>query len=657
MSQGRVRRWMVLSVSFFALFLAAPAAPAATEAAATAPGAKAPTVPGVPPLTPKVQVTLTPCRGLGDKWCGRVDLPLDHTQPNGTTIEIGFLLYRHSDNSQPPLEPIVAQEGGPGYATSYSRGYYLGLFKPLMDRRDLLMIDARGTGYSSAVDCPWLQSLHFSEYDQWVDAVGACGRRLGDASDLYQTAYSTDDMADIIHALGYDSVDLYGDSYGTFFSQTFAVRHPGMLRSLVLDAAYPVEGADMWQRDWASSQALGYQLVCQRDPGCSGDPMARLSDLLDQLRIQPIVGRAGNDDGVFRNVVIDPGAMAYIYTSAGYSFTNYRDFDAAVQAALNGDNVPLLRLARESIYLGGGGPIKAYSQGLADAVGCNDYPQAYDMFDPPAARANQYQQAITDLENSDPGAFAPFTVQEWITSPIEDYDSCLKWPVPNHYVPPMPPGHAWPAVPTLVMVGDLDSVTSAQGSQVVASQFPNSTYVEVPNMTHVTALGDRGRCASQIVLRFVETLAAGDTSCVNNYPAVRAVDAFALHAADIPAGSSEERAAVVAADTVGDVMTRWINMYGNRGPGLRGGSFSYAGWSGHTRWTLDKVQWVEDVKVSGSAKLNRRNGNASADLVLSGAGVPNADLHLVWNDIVPNAQATVTGTVGGTPVNLVITAP
>jgi pimeloyl-ACP methyl ester carboxylesterase len=39
---------------------------------------------------------------------------------------------------------------------------------------------------------------------------------------------------------------LYGDSYGTFFSQVFAGRHPELLRTLVLDAAYPTFGEDAW---------------------------------------------------------------------------------------------------------------------------------------------------------------------------------------------------------------------------------------------------------------------------------------------------------------------------------------------------------------------------------------------------------------------------
>jgi len=613
--------------------------------------------PGVPPLTPKVHVFLSRCGGPPNLRCGRAELPLNRDNPDGRTIKIGFMLFRHTDRSKPALEPIVAQEGGPGYGSTYSRSYYKGLYAPIMDRHDLLMIDARGTGRSSSVDCPWLQSLHYRDYDQWVDAVGACGRRLGNASDLYSTAHAADDMADIIHALGYEKVNVYGDSYGTFFSQTFAVRHPGMLRSLVLDAAYPVEGQDVWQRDWIAAQVDGYRNVCERDPGCSGDPIARLTTLLDQIRATPIKGRAANDDGGVRDVVIDPGVMAYIFTSAGYNYSNYRDFDAAVKAALNGDDLPMLRLARNSLYLGGGGALHAYSQGLANAVSCTDYPQPYDIQTPLNTRQAQWDSAVADLEKTDPNAFFPFTVHEMVTSPIEDFDSCMRWPVSNALTPPMPPGHAWPDVPTLVMVGDLDSVTSSAGSQKVAEQFPNSTFVHVPNVTHVTALADHKRCTSKIVLSFTENLDAGDASCVDTrYPEVRAVDEFYIKAADIPANTTEERAALVAIESVGDAIARWYNMYGSHGTGLRGGTFVVHGY-GRPTWTLDKVRFVTDVRVSGHAELDRRSGEGSADMTLAGPGVPPSDLHLAWNDYDLNSMATVTGTVGRARVHLSVPAP
>ena len=45
-------------------------------------------------------------------------------------------------------------------------------------------------------------------------------------------------------ALGIGRVDLYGDSYGSYAAQAFALRYPGRLRTLVLDGTYPLPGSD-----------------------------------------------------------------------------------------------------------------------------------------------------------------------------------------------------------------------------------------------------------------------------------------------------------------------------------------------------------------------------------------------------------------------------
>ena len=89
--------------------------------------------------------------------CGHVRVPLDRLAPAGAKIRIGFELYRRRDRDRPSLGTMVDVEGGPGYSTTDSRSYFLELSRPLMDRRDLLLVDARGTGLSGPLDCPALR--------------------------------------------------------------------------------------------------------------------------------------------------------------------------------------------------------------------------------------------------------------------------------------------------------------------------------------------------------------------------------------------------------------------------------------------------------------------------------------------------------------------
>ena len=144
-------------------------------------------------------------------YCGILSRPLD---PSGTvagSINVGFQFYPHLDSNAPHMETIVAAEGGPGYSTTGTRHSYIELFRPFMDRHDLLLMDLRGTGISQPLDCHLLQS----EPNPQPEGIAACGAQLGKAAYLYSGVFAADDLAAILDALAIPQIDLYGDSYGT----------------------------------------------------------------------------------------------------------------------------------------------------------------------------------------------------------------------------------------------------------------------------------------------------------------------------------------------------------------------------------------------------------------------------------------------------------
>ena len=72
------------------------------------------------------------------------------------------------------------------------------MYGPLLDRRNLLLVDQRGTGRSEPIDCPALQDLK----GDYAPAAAACGAALGARADDYSTALSADDLAAVVDALG-----------------------------------------------------------------------------------------------------------------------------------------------------------------------------------------------------------------------------------------------------------------------------------------------------------------------------------------------------------------------------------------------------------------------------------------------------------------------
>ncbi len=606
-------------------------------------------------------LVLKPCPNAPGARCGTLRVPLDRTHHLPGTIGIRVELHPRLDRSLPSLGTIVAVQGGPGYSTRASRYSYLALFSPMMRRHQLLMIDLRGTGSSGAINCPALQSYR----GDYVTNAGACGRQLGASAVDYGTRDAADDLADVLDALGIAKVDLYGDSYGTFFGQVFAVRHGDRLKTLVLDSSYPVAGTDPWYTDTNRALRAAFRRACGRDPGCAaagGDPIDRIARLARLLAAHPIVGIARDADGVPRHVTVDVGTLVTFTTAAASNLDVYRELDPAVRAYLgpSHDPVPLLRLGAENLLFGGAGDYHGFSEGLYLATNCNDIPLAFDRNAKWPARRTQYAAAIRDLQLHHAGAFAPFSVDQWLNAPlsgVQPYDSCILWPRPSRPNPPLPPSPTYPNIPVLVLSGDLDSLTSPEGAHQVAGLFPDATFVDVKNMNHIAALADSGRCASDIVVRFMRSGGdPGDTTCAADYNEQRVVDRFAVTAAGLGPMSPGRRTALVAADSVADVIARWWEMYGYHGFGLRGGRFDTTGYA-HVGFTLNRIRWVRDAAVSGAVTWDRTDGAIRASVSVDGPGVAPGHLVLRWNDWTPLATATANGTVGGRSIDLSFPAP
>jgi pimeloyl-ACP methyl ester carboxylesterase len=619
------------------------------------------------------RVRLDPCQDLEDGWCGSLRVPFDRADPAAGTIRIGFEWY---PAEQAPAGTIVAVEGGPGYPSTGSRDYYLELFAPLRRTRNLLLVDNRGTGGSGLINCRPLQRWHVALGDEELDRrVAACGERLNTArplpgggfvhgSDLYGTANAARDLADVLAALQTGPVDLYGDSYGSYLGQAFATRHPQRMRSLTLDATWPVLGTDPFYVSTIETARIAFDLACRRSAACAlaapGSSMARIGALAERLREAPVVGRTREPGGAPSIWRVDVGVLVALVNNAGSDAGVYRELDAAARAVLERrDAAPLLRLAARSLYTDDGGPAREWSAGQYAAVTCTDYPQAFDVRAPVAVRRAQYRAAVAALPDD---LFAPFTVEEWTTSPVAELDDCISWPAPVRFDPPIPgstnPPLLPPTVPALVLSGGLDTLTTWTDGALVAEQLgPSARWVKVESAVHVTALADPVGCASGLVRQFVgqpERLHTMDTSCASRMPEVRVVGDFPRRLSGATpatprrgnqAGSAGLKLAAVGAAAVGDAMAQWGYLPGPRGHGLRGGWFTVAG-DGSARLELHKLRFVADATVDGRATWNTGTGEVSARVVVKGRRGITATLRMHWDDLANQPRATVTGRTG-----------
>ena len=639
-----------------ALLLAGVATPASARPSGDAPQTKSLRV---------GSVDLTPCPVLRGAYCGHITRAWDQSGRVPGTFAVGFAWIPASSGRSSGT--LVPHEGGPGYSTTGSGEWFAEMYGGLMRDHDMLLVDPRGMGRTAVIACPALDDGGMS----YVRAVGLCGRSLGARAYSYGSEASADDLAAVLDALEIETIDMYGDSYGTFFAQVFAGRHGDRLRTLILDGAYPTYGESAWYPTQGPALRRSFTAVCARSQLCadaSGLPLPLLDTLLDRLRAQPVRVRAPGGDGRWHRVVLDPEAVAAVAYNATYLSPTYREFTASVRAALEGDARPLGRLFAEYWWTGDtSSSPRAYSSGAEAAVSCHDYPQLFDLRRATDVRQRQYHEAFARKEKSRPGLYGPFTIREYKRSGWTSFGMCLEWPKPpagTSFGPPRPLTGAYPAVPTLILSGELDTITTPAEGDMVAARFPASRHIVVANGLHVMGGARPDSCGPRLVRHVVQTggldLPSSLEQCAATSPPIRAVGTYPreLAGVQLPADATDDRltrVTVTAANTAADLIDRWWQSNSATGFGLRGGEWRYTG-EARVRFTLDGVKLVRDLPVSGSVTWDRSTGEISVDLQLPAAsGVRTVTGS--WNADAIDALATlrVTGALG--PATVTFPAP
>jgi pimeloyl-ACP methyl ester carboxylesterase len=238
--------------------------------------------------------------GTARAYCTRFDVPENWSAPSGRHIALRVAIVRsvavHSD-----ADPVVFLDGGPGGAATEDYPAIAPALTLLRERRDILLIDQRGTGGSNALACgsstaadqppaatpkPRDLSTSLQLLQQCLAAV-----RRHAAPEHYTTTDAIRDLEAIRQALGAPLLNLLGVSYGTRVAQQYAARYPGWVRSVVLDSAVPNTLA--LGNDHARNLERVLRLLfarCNAEEPCRrsfGDSYATLYQLRDRLRAQP----------------------------------------------------------------------------------------------------------------------------------------------------------------------------------------------------------------------------------------------------------------------------------------------------------------------------------------------------------------------------------
>jgi pimeloyl-ACP methyl ester carboxylesterase len=417
--------------------------------------------------------------------CGHISVPMRRADPALGTTKVAFAIRPRGDRSQPSLGTILATDGGPGYgstAAPFVRSVNAAL-APLLRRREIVYVDARGTGRSDVLACRTLQRGLILE----STAIGECANRLGPRFAGYTTGETAHDLDAVREALGLGRVFFYGDSYATLLGQAYAVRHPGSLRGLILDSAYPAD--DPYYRTLLPAGLRGLNIACRRAPECSGDAAGRYARVVRSFHAK------GRPTDSILSFLLQAGTLAP---------RSYLSLDDGDRRYLAGDPRRLNRLIAPG--LPGHGPVKEFSYGLEITVECNDYPL---LWDPYASIDARIRRLSTSVKQIPADHFAPFGAREYLLSPASHLTNCLTWPAPpaGGLEPPVPDGWRAPSsFPTLILAGEIDDITSVAEARQVKQRFPRSTLSVTPNRGHVSSLYYPFRSpAVDVIRKFIRT--------------------------------------------------------------------------------------------------------------------------------------------------------
>ncbi|MDT7833682.1 alpha/beta hydrolase [Aquabacterium sp. OR-4] len=444
-----------LAALLAALLPAAAAPGAAGSAAALARVTHPATRPATTPAT--TPSGLAPCRlkHLSQAaQCGVLLRPLDPARPGGPVIEIHYAVLPAQARHK-AADPVFFFAGGPGQSAIDAAAHFAGQHARLNQRRDLVLVDLRGTGRSAPLICP----------DDRADApprplaeqfdpqarlarLAACRVALqalphGDLRQ-FTTTLAVADVEAVRQALGAPRVNAIGVSYGTRVVLEWLRQQPQALRRVVLDGVAPpdLRLAEAAARD--NQQALEALLAdCARDAACARRHPAlrqQLQALAAGLPQQaslphPLSGQA-------EPLRIDRDALAALLRAPLYAPALAAGLPAAIEAAAQGNWAPLAGLG---MALGGGGGM-VLASGLHHAVVCAEDLGAHAPAPPPEEQAatrqagnlfggvlqQHYQRSCADW----PRGAVPADFYRVVRSPVP------VWLLSGGADPVTPPRHA-----------------------------------------------------------------------------------------------------------------------------------------------------------------------------------------------------------------------
>ena len=427
--------------------------------------------------------------------CGTMLRPENPADPDSPQIRIRVAVVP-ALNLSPEPDPVVPIAGGPGQG---SVEFYLLVrnpFEPLRRDRDILLIDQRGTGESSRMDCPLDDEQLLFESglsrDDTMAYIEQCLGELPHDPRYFTTSVAVTDIEAIREALGYAALNLYGISYGSRVAQHFARRYPESTRTVVIDGVVPPQISLGPEIATESQKAVDNILArCVADAACNArfpDIASTFDRVVAELREAPVdVVVPHPNTGRTERLNFGPGEFAGAVRLLVYSSNTIALLPLFIHEAGQGNHAPLAaQFMLTALQLQ-----DALAIGMHNAVMCTE--------DVP----------FLDTTTIDHDLIAASYMGSFQLEMLESM--CSVWPdgpIDAEFKVPLATD-----IPFLLLSGDADPITPPRYADMAAVDLDNARHLVGKHQGHgQITVG----CMGRIVADFVASAdpASLDTECL-----------------------------------------------------------------------------------------------------------------------------------------------
>lgn len=427
--------------------------------------------------------------------CAWLTVPENYNTPHGRQIELRvFRLGSLAQRASPDAVTFI--QGGPGGSSvELAAGLRL-VSSTLRHKRDVFLMDQRGTGQSAALNCDFKEIGNYEllPTEELISATQECASKLGANADLkqYTTSVAIRDLEHLRIQLGYQQWNIIAGSYGTRVALHYMRRYPENVRTAVLEGLVPPQNEIISTVANNAQTALDELFAqCTSQDSCI-EQFPRLKEdfaqLLRALEKEPREVQLDDPTtGEDTELSFGSGALTLVVRMMLYAPETRSLIPLMIQQASEGDLRPMaaqaIKITRQFA--------QSLSDGMHNSVICaEDFPRL--KLDKPSRK----RIATTFLGSNSIDAMQ--TV-------------CEPWPeglVDADFFEPIVSN-----IPTLLISGEFDPITPASNATLVARSMSNALHLIAPGQGH--SLYSAG-CVRRMSNEFIKSADTDkvDTACL-----------------------------------------------------------------------------------------------------------------------------------------------